>query len=80
MEQRVKETPVQLNRVMELSGYSRSYLYKLIARGQIPCSQPGGKGGKHQFFESEIIDFLTSKKRAANNELSEEAESILGKN
>jgi predicted DNA-binding transcriptional regulator AlpA len=72
-----KEPPIRMNRVMELSGYSRSYIYKLVHWKKIPCHKPAGKGGKLQFLESEVIDFLTRNRQDADYELSEKADAIL---
>ena len=73
----VKEAPVRMERVMELTGYSRSYIYKLVHWKKIPCHKPAGKGGKLFFLESEIIDFLTRNRQAADYEVSEKADAIL---
>ena len=72
-----KEPPIQVARVMELSGYSRSYIYKLVHWKKLPCHKPTGKGGKLFFLESEIIDFLTRNRQSADYELSEKAEALL---
>ena len=74
MERTTKEPPIQINRVVELSGYSRSYIYQLVHYGKIPFHKPRGK---LFFLESEIIDFLTRNRQAADYELSEKADAIL---
>ena len=71
------EPPIQVNRVMELSGYSRSYIYKLVHWKKLPCHKPTGKGGKLFFLESEVIDFLTRNRQSADYELTEQADAIL---
>jgi predicted DNA-binding transcriptional regulator AlpA len=72
-----KELPIQLDKVIELTGYSKAYIYKLVHYKKIPCHKPGGKAGKLFFLESEIIDFLTRNRQSADYELSERADAIL---
>ena len=69
--------PLTIGETMELTGYSRGYIYKLVHLKKIPCYKPGGKGGKVFFFESEVIDFLTRNRQSADYELSEQADAIL---
>jgi predicted DNA-binding transcriptional regulator AlpA len=73
--ERVKEPPIRLNKVMELSGYSRSYIYKLVHWKKIPCHKP--TNGRLFFYESEVLDFLTRNRQAADYEVSEAANAIL---
>jgi excisionase family DNA binding protein len=60
---------------MELTGYSRSYIYKLTHMKKIPCYKP--TGGRLFFCESEIMDFLSRNRQAADYEVSEQADAIL---
>jgi len=69
------ELPVRIKRVMELTGYSRSYIYKLVHLRKIPCYKP--TNGQQFFLESEIIAFMKQGKRSAGYELSEQADAIL---
>jgi excisionase family DNA binding protein len=71
----MKETPITIARVIEITGYSRSYIYKLIHGKRIPCRKP--TGGKLFFYESEILDFLNRNRQAADYEVSEQADAIL---
>ena len=73
--EKVRERPIKLNRVVELSGYSRSYIYKLVHWKKIPCHRP--TGGRLFFYESEILDFLARNRQAADYEVSEQANAIL---
>ncbi|MBO4507290.1 MAG: helix-turn-helix domain-containing protein [Spirochaetaceae bacterium] len=60
---RLNERPVKINRVAEMTGYSKGYVYQLVASGQIPYHKRGGVGSKSSvlFFESEIIDWIRNK-------------------
>jgi predicted DNA-binding transcriptional regulator AlpA len=71
----IKEPPIRMNKVMEISGYSRSYIYKLVHWKKIPCHRP--TNGRLFFYESEILDFLARNRQAADYEVSEQANAIL---
>jgi predicted DNA-binding transcriptional regulator AlpA len=71
----IKETPILMNKVMELSGYSRSYIYKLVHWKKIPCHRP--TNGWLFFYESEVLDFLARNRQDADYEVSEKANAIL---
>ena len=71
----IKEQPIRLKKVMELSGYSRSYIYKLVHWKKIPYHKP--TNGRLFFLESEVIEFLNRGKRAADYEISAQADMIL---
>jgi excisionase family DNA binding protein len=72
------EKPLGIKEAMEFTGYSKSYLYKLIFRGQIPCHKPlEGKKSRVFFKPSELADFIYRNKKAADYELSEKADDIL---
>jgi predicted DNA-binding transcriptional regulator AlpA len=73
--ERIREKPVRINKVMELSGYSRSYIYKLVHWKKIPCHKP--TNGRLFFYESEILTFLARNRQAADYEVSEQADAIL---
>jgi predicted DNA-binding transcriptional regulator AlpA len=73
----VKEMPVRIERVMELTGYSRSYIHKLVHWRKIPCHKPTGKYGKLFFLESEVKEFLGQNKQSADYELSRKADAML---
>ena len=71
----MKELPIRIDKVMELTGFSRSYIYKLVHWGKMPFSKP--TNGSLFFKESEIIDFLAPNRQAADYEVSEKANAIL---
>lgn len=74
-EQKTKELPIRLHQVMKLTGYSRSYIYKLVHWKKIPRHKPNN--GRLYFYESEILDFLSRNRQAADYEVSEQADAIL---
>jgi predicted DNA-binding transcriptional regulator AlpA len=71
----VREKPIKMNQVIELTGYSRSYIYKLVLWKKIPCRKP--TNGRLFFYESEVLDFLARNRKAADYEVHETAEAIL---
>jgi excisionase family DNA binding protein len=75
--ERIDEKPLGIKDAMELTGYSRSYLYKLIHFNKIPCHKPNG--GRVFFKKSELLDFLYSGKKAADYEISEKADAWCNK-
>ncbi|MDR2150099.1 MAG: helix-turn-helix domain-containing protein [Spirochaetaceae bacterium] len=77
MEKQRKEALIRINKVMELSGYSRSYIYKLVYLKKIPCHRP--TSGTLFFYESEIFDFLARNRQAADYEVSERANALLNR-
>jgi excisionase family DNA binding protein len=66
-----------MDKVIELSGYSRSYIYKLVHWKKIPCHRP--THGRLFFYESEVLDFLARNRQAADYEVSEQANAILNR-
>jgi predicted DNA-binding transcriptional regulator AlpA len=70
-----REKPIRISDVMGLTGYSRSYIYMLVHWGKIPCYHP--THGRLFFYESEILDFLTRNRQAADYEISKRADAIL---
>jgi excisionase family DNA binding protein len=60
---------------MRYTGYSRSYIYKLVHWNKIPYHKPTGG---HLFFKkSELENFLSRGKKAADYEVLEKADEIL---
>jgi excisionase family DNA binding protein len=55
-------------------GYSKSYIYKLIFEGKIPCYKPRGL---LYFKKSELNDFIMRNRKAADYEVSEMTSAIL---
>jgi predicted DNA-binding transcriptional regulator AlpA len=72
-----KEKPIRIDKVMELSGYSRWYIYKLVRCKRIPCHRP--TNGRLFFYESEVLNFLGRNRQAADYEVAEKADAILNK-
>ena len=75
--QKTKEPLIRLNKVMEITGYSRSYIYKLVHWKKIPCRKP--TNGRLFFYESEVLDFLSRNRQAADYEIAEQADAILNR-
>jgi len=73
--EKAKEMPIRIKRVMELTGYSHSYIYKLVHWRKLLCHKP--TNGRLYFLESEIIEFLNQGKRSADYELSKMADALL---
>jgi excisionase family DNA binding protein len=70
-----KKPPIRISEVMELTGFSSSYIYKLVHWKKIPCHKP--TNGRLFFYESEIMDFLSRNRQAADYEVAEQADAIL---
>jgi predicted DNA-binding transcriptional regulator AlpA len=70
-----REKPIRISDVMELTGYSRSYIYMLVHWEKIPCYHP--THGRLFFYESEILDFLSRNRQAADYEVADRANAIL---
>jgi len=63
--------------LINYSGYSRSYIYKLVHRNAIPFYKPGGK---NLFFKrEEINEWLLQNKSKSESELEEEAYNHINK-
>ena len=73
--EKAKEMPIRIKRVMELTGYSHSYIYKLVHWRKLLCHKP--TNGRLYFLESEIAEFLNQGKRSADYELSKMADAML---
>jgi excisionase family DNA binding protein len=73
--ERTKEPLIRMKRVAEITGFSHSYIYKLVHWKKIPCHRP--TNGRLFFYESEILDFLARNRQSADYEVSEQANAIL---
>jgi predicted DNA-binding transcriptional regulator AlpA len=73
--EKTREMPIRIDKVVELTGYARSYIYKLVHLKKIPCHRP--THGRLFFLESEIMDFLVRNRQAADYEVAEQATAIL---
>lgn len=68
---RASKTVMSLEEASEYTGISRSYLYKLTAKGEIPFSKPRGK---IIYFSREKLDnWLLSNSKKSAGELKSEA-------
>jgi excisionase family DNA binding protein len=73
--ERTDDRPLVMKDAIEMTGYSRSYLYKLMHLGKIPYHKP--LGGKVFFKKSELMDFVYRGKKSASYEVSTAADAIL---
>jgi predicted DNA-binding transcriptional regulator AlpA len=73
----VREVPIRMNKLMEITGYSRSYIYKLVHWKKTPYRKP--TNGRLFFYESEILDFISRNKQATDYEVSDRADAILNR-
>jgi excisionase family DNA binding protein len=67
--------PLAVKEAMELTGFSRSYIYKLVHWRKLPCHKP--TNGKLFFKRDELEEFCYRGKQLTDYELMEAAESIL---
>ncbi|MDX1719072.1 MAG: helix-turn-helix domain-containing protein [Salegentibacter mishustinae] len=68
---RSNKNVLNVEEAVEYTGLSRSFLYKLTAKGEIPFSKPRGK---LLYFSREKLDqWLLSNEQKSNRELNSEA-------
>ena len=68
---RSNKNVLNIEEAVEYTGLSRSFLYKLTAKGEIPFSKPRGK---LLYFSREKLDqWLLSNEQKSNRELNSEA-------
>ncbi len=68
---RASKTVMSLEEASEYTGISRSYLYKLTAKGEIPFSKPRGK---MIYFSKEKLDqWLLTHQSKSSDEIKNEA-------
>jgi len=68
---RSNKNVLNVEEAVEYTGLSRSFLYKLTAKGEIPFSKPRGK---LLYFSREKLDqWLLSNEQKSNKELNSEA-------
>ena len=75
--QKTKEPLIRLDRAIEITGFSRSYIYKMTHLKQMPHYKP--TNGRLYFYESEILDFLSRNRQSADYEIAEQADAILNR-
>jgi len=64
-----------VDELSEYSGFSKSYIYKLVARNEIPFSKPMGKT---LFFEKDRIDeWLLQNSSKSDSELQKQADTYI---
>ena len=68
---RAGKTVLSLEEASEYTGISRSYLYKLTARGEIPFSKPRGK--MIYFSKEKLDEWLLSNQSKSSKEIKSEA-------
>ena len=68
---RATKTVMSLEEASEYSGISRSYLYELTAKGEIPFSKPRGK--MIYFSKEKLDEWLLSNTRKSEKEIKTEA-------
>jgi excisionase family DNA binding protein len=71
------QKPMGIVEAAEFTGLSKTYLYKLIHLGKIPCYKP--TGGKVFFKREELTAFVFRGRHAADFELLEQADNILNR-
>jgi len=60
------------------TGVSKSWLYKMTMRGDLPTYRPGGK--RIYLKRSELNDWMSSQRTSSNSEIEEKAKDYLRKN
>ena len=70
-----QKTVLNFVEVAAYTGLSKSYLYKLTSNGGIPCYKPQGK--QIYFSKIEIDQWLLQNRKATNDELDSQANTIV---
>ena len=63
------------DKAAQFTGFSRTYIYRLVHNQKIPCYKPTGK--RLFFKKSELEEFLLNGRQATSCELSDMADEIL---
>ncbi|GHT83308.1 hypothetical protein FACS1894137_04060 [Spirochaetia bacterium] len=71
----VLQKPLTIDDAAQFTGLKRSYLYKLIHLGKVPCYKP--TGGRVFFKQDELEAFIFRGKRSADYEIRAQADRIL---
>ena len=61
------KTILTLEEVAKYTNYSKSYIYKLTSRREIPCYKPNGK--QLYFKRTEIDEWLLTNRKMTNKEI-----------
>ena len=64
------KTILTLEEVAKYTNYSKSYIYKLTSRREIPCYKPNGK--QLYFKRTEIDEWLLTNREMTNKEIESE--------
>ena len=64
------KTILTLEQVAKYTNYSKSYIYKLTSRREIPCYKPNGK--QLYFKRTEIDEWLLTNREMTNKEIESE--------
>ena len=64
------KTILTLEEVAKYTNYSKSYIYKLTSRREIPCYKPNGK--QLYFKRTEIEEWLLTNRNKTNQEIERE--------
>ena len=74
------KTILTLEEVAKYTNYSKSYIYKLTSRREIPCYKPNGK--QLYFKRTEIDEWLLTNRKMTNKEIESEVatKSVLWQN
>lgn len=67
-----KKKIITFNEALELTGYSRGYLYRLISRRSIPHYKPNG--GRVYFDRDELVTWLKRNRVVSVDELETQAQ------
>jgi excisionase family DNA binding protein len=67
--------PISIEQAAAYTGYTKSYLYKLVHEKKIPHYKP--EGGRILFSLADLEKFCFRNRQAAEYELQDKAESIL---
>lgn len=66
-----QKSVLNLNEAAGFTGLSKSYMYKLTSRGEIPCYKPRGK--KLYFKRTELEDWMLTNRKATTEDIEAEA-------
>jgi excisionase family DNA binding protein len=66
---------LKMGEVMELTGFSRAHIYRLVHNRDFPAHKP--TGGRLFFFADEVDEYLSRGKIATNEEVARQAYAIL---
>ena len=77
MNNQFTDKPLTVEQAAEYTGYTKSYLYKMIFQKKVPHYKP--EGGKILFSLEDLKAFCFRNRQSAEYELQEQADAILNK-